>query len=313
MSRARQGQVKCLALEAKLLEGFGDAALQDARPLGADCERESDRLWRGELGKQRREKRVVEIDRGKAAPGRHAPQGESLLAGDRSQVVQLLEMLGADGGHDGRRGAREVQVPVHGADLVDPDLDDGSLVLGAQAQKRHGDPDVAVSAALGFVDAPAPRQRRGEQVLGGRLADASRDGGDGDIEGPAPGRREGLVGPERIGHGEDPHGGIRNRDGPRREDAAGAPGDRPGDEVVAVVALAADRHEERAAGDRARVGRNSGEGGIGARRDGQAERLRDKARRELRQRALPARPGASLRGGAASGPRPCRGSCAAGR
>ncbi len=157
----------------------------------------------------------------------------------------------------GRRDARE------GADLAGrrhAELEHGRRVLGPQAQEREGQAVLVVEVALGLA-APGPRVASSARrhVLRRRLADRAGDADDRDAGAAA--HVAGEVGEcaRRVGHAHDAAGRrAARRRGARR--AAAAPLRRGlGEEVVAVEARPADRDEEGARREGARVDRDAGD------------------------------------------------------
>ena len=68
--------------------------------------------------------------------------------------------------------------PAHLTEARDPHFDDGDLVGGRDAGKRHRHADLVVEVFIGLADLPAAGQDSGDHLLGRGLAHAARDADD---------------------------------------------------------------------------------------------------------------------------------------
>ena len=123
-----------------------------------------------------------------------------------------------------------------------------------------------------------------------RLGDAARHPDDERLEPAAPAGRHGAEGRQAVGDTDDRDvaRGIRRRDGTSHEDGGGPARDGVVDVVVAVGALARQRHEQAPRRDEAGVHRGSPDRSIGPCHEpaaGQADQLVGRQRRAGRARA----------------------------
>ena len=128
---------------------------------------------------------------------------------------------------------------------------------GMQAQQLQGQPEVVVQIALRFEDAELCAEGRGDGFLGSGFAGRAGDGHDAPAPLAADMRGQRLQGSERI-FGDEQRMGQRGigqgSDAGARDDCGdGAALEGGGNEIVAVVTLAADGKEQFAGRDGARV------------------------------------------------------------
>ena len=115
----------------------------------------------------------------------------------------------------GGRGWTAVTTPIRGradrgqlGDLaadVHAHLEDGGLVLRAEAQDGQRQADLVVLVALALERPEAAAQDRRDRVLRRGLGDGAGDADDERVEPAPPGRRDGLEGASGSGHADDGH------------------------------------------------------------------------------------------------------------
>ncbi len=206
----------------------------------------------------------------------------ALLLGDRLARAQELDVRGADRRDHADRRVRDRCERRDLAAVVHAELDHERPVFRAAAQQRERKAELVVEVALRREARPELAQDRGAHLLGRGLAVAAGDRDDGAGEARAVTGGERAERARRVGR--DEHGNARaRRHGVRAldEEAGGARGERVREEAVGIVDLAANRDEEGAARQRARIDRRTRERGARiAARERRAGPLRDVAHAE---------------------------------
>jgi hypothetical protein len=199
--------------------------------------------------------RIVQVHH-RGGPRRQAGEELALGVRDALDASKALEVLGLDGGDERRVGEGHGGEATHLPRPIHPQLDHRGHVLGAQAEERERQPHLVVEVPFGLQRGPADGEDGAHHLLGGGLAVAAphraeRDGEAPAMEPPQPAERlqrvRDLV--EREAGRDGGPGVLRLGYGPR-----GASGDDVLEEAVGVETLAAQRDEQRARSERARVG-----------------------------------------------------------
>ena len=223
--------------------GLVEPEVDDARP----CE------FRGVAPHLRM--RIVGVDHRRPARWKRT-DGVGVLGGDLvDRAHEFLVLALRIGDHADRRPRDRGELAGLAA-MVHPDLEHGEPLRIAQAQHRERQADRVVEIARGRGDrvgtGARPEHRR-DHLLGRRLAVAADDHRDRNVEAAAPVRGQRAECGQRLVDGDQVAGKTRcpvARD-QRRGRAAG---EGLGDEIVAVETLAAQRDEQVAGYDAARVG-----------------------------------------------------------
>jgi hypothetical protein len=145
--------------------------------------------------------------------------------------------------------------------MIGADFHHRDFVLLLQAKECERHPDIVVVVSAGTQDRVRRGKHRGNHVFRCGLAVASADGDDGNIEPVTIQPGEHTECPDAVLHHEERACGDGGRFRSRFHDSgARATGEGLGKVAVAVEVFTAERDEEVARLQRARVGGNAGEG-----------------------------------------------------
>ena len=223
--------------------------------IGRLLEPERQHALRGARIAPLRRERVVGIDDRDAFGGQRA-EHLALALRDAGEAAESFQVRRARVGHDADGRLRETREVRDLADVIRAHLDDGVAMLGRQLQQHQRHADVIVEIAARDQRLALARQDRADQLLRGRLAVAAGDADQRNVELPSPLARECRQRAERIGCHD-----LRDLRSERALDDRGGRTALRGrcDEVVAVEARTAQRDEQRAGLQRARIGGDAAE------------------------------------------------------
>jgi len=129
------------------------------------------------------DKRIRKIDRQRESLFQGVIEGPQLLPCGDFHGLELMEVLGAGPGEQNVGGGHEIQVLIHGSNVIDSDLDDGGAVLGAQSEQGERHTEKSILTSFGFehtIETPFENGRC--QLFGGGFPDCTHDGNKGNIE-----------------------------------------------------------------------------------------------------------------------------------